>query len=106
MITTMDTEREDAPPAVADTDGTEPGAPGAPADPAEASPSQETAGPAEGRVREWAVVRWVMPMWARTRGHTERLELTPTVRGAIDGGKLEVVGEVERETPPRRRRRG
>lgn len=43
------------------------------------------------RAGEVADVEWQMPFWGRPAGHVEALELTPLIRGAIEGGKLTVV---------------
>lgn len=63
---------------------------------------------AEGEVRAVATLEWQMPFWSRPAGHVERLELTETVRGAVDNGKLVILGEVERlaDPAPGRRKRG
>lgn len=83
---------------------------GTPAGPVEtdqlAADEVAEAAPAETVVREFADVEWQMPFWSRKVGHVERLELTETVRGAVDNGKLTILGEVEHvaDTPPRARR--
>lgn len=61
------------------------------------TPSGDTAGPAH--PAEFAEVEWQMPFWGRPDGHRERLELTDLVRGAIAGGKLVRVDELEAATP-------
>lgn len=81
------------------------------------TPSGTPAGPApdeaddteaaEG-VRRFATVEWQMPFWGREAGESERLELTDTVQGAVNNGKLKILDEIETVPAARRpaRRRG
>jgi hypothetical protein len=84
------------------------GTPAGPAAHGRADGDQLDGEAAEGETRAFATLEWQMPFWNRPAGHVDRLELTETVRGAVDNGKLVILGEVEHVADPapgRRRKR-